>query len=126
MSELTTQEVANKLVAYCKEDNTEACLNELYSPDAKSIEAMTMPGSDGPSSDGIEAIKAKHAWWYSAYEVHSSNLEGPFMHGDDRFAVIFDLDASDKESGERFQMKEVGIYTVNEGKIIKEEFYYNS
>ena len=48
------------------------------------------------------------------------------MHGDDRFAVIFGFDVSNRQSGERTQMQEVAVYTVNDnGKIVREEFFYS-
>ena len=57
--------------------------------------------------------------------MHSEKTEGPYLHGDDRFAVIFEFDATNKHSGQRTQMKEVGVYTVDDGgKIVREEFYY--
>ncbi len=34
----------------------------------------------------------------------------------------FDIDATPKESGERTQMTEVGLYTVDGDKIVQEEF----
>jgi len=53
------------------------------------------------------------------------SVEGPFVHGSDRFSVIFDLDVTTKETGERMQMREIGTYYVNEtGKITREEFAY--
>lgn len=45
-------------------------------------------------------------------------------HGDDRFAVIFDISVKHKESGEVSDMKEVALYTVGDGKIVREEFFY--
>ncbi len=40
----------------------------------------------------------------------------------DTFAVQFDVDVTDKASKKRMQMSEVGIYTVKDGKISREEF----
>ena len=34
------------------------------------------------------------------------------------------MDAEEKASGNRHKMKELGIYTVAGGKIVKEEFFY--
>ena len=39
-----------------------------------------------------------------------------------RFAVIFEIDATDKSKCERTQMKELGVNTVKAGKIVREEF----
>jgi len=37
-------------------------------------------------------------------------------------AVQYDIDVTDKESKKRIQMSEVGVYTVKDGKIVREEF----
>jgi hypothetical protein len=34
------------------------------------------------------------------------------------------MDVTPKETGERVMMDEVGIYTVDGGKIVEERFYY--
>jgi hypothetical protein len=36
--------------------------------------------------------------------------------------VRFDIDVTDKTSGQRFQGGEVGIYKVKNGKVVREEF----
>lgn len=98
---------------------------ELYVPDAVSSEAAPMPGQDSADAVGMEAIAAKGEWWFGAHEIHEFKAEGPFVHGDDRFCVIYDMDVTNKEAGERTQMREVGTYYVNEdGKIHREEFAY--
>jgi hypothetical protein len=125
MSLETLKSTAEKLVAHCRAGTEQQGLKELYDPGAVSVEAMPMPGMESPETRGVEGIKGKHDWWGSAMEVHSHKEEGPYLHGDDRFAVIFEFDATNKQSGQRTQMKEVGIYTVNDaGKIVREEFYY--
>ncbi len=60
-------------------------------------------------------------WWIKAMEVHEFKVSGPFV-AHDRFVVQFDADVTDKEAKKRFQMSEVGVYTVEEGKIAREEF----
>ncbi len=126
MSREQTKAIAEKLVTYCNEDKTENCLNELYHQDAVSIESAAMPGAESAVTNGLDGIRAKHEWWYNSFEVHSADAKGPFLHGEDRFGVIFSFDATNKESGEREAMTELGIYTVEDGKIIKEEFFYNT
>lgn len=123
----TLKATAERLVAHCRAGTTDAGLTELYDPAAVSVEAMPSPGQDSPETRGVEGIRGKHAWWNGAMDVHSSSAEGPFVHGSDRFAVIFEFDATEKATGNRFQMREVGIYTVDDaGKIVREEFYYGA
>ena len=81
MSKDQTKEIANKLVAYCKEDNSNACLGEFYSEGAISVEADVMPGKESAETKGIDGIRAKHEWWETNFELHSSTTEGPFLRG---------------------------------------------
>jgi hypothetical protein len=121
----TMMATAEKLVLYCREDRTLEGLDTIYDPEAVSVEAMAGPGMDSRETVGVPAIKGKHEWWASTMEVHSSSTDGPYLHGDDRFAVIFAFDATERTTGRRMQMREVGIYTTNKaGKIIREEFFY--
>ena len=53
-----------------------------------------------------------------------ASVSDPMLHGPDRFAVIFELDATMKATGTREAMKEVALYTVKGGKIVREEFFY--
>ena len=55
--------------------------------------------------------------------MHKAEVFGPYPH-DDRFAVRFLYDITNKPSGKRMTMDEVGLFTVANGKIVKEEFFY--
>ena len=116
--------IAERLVELCKTNQARQCLDELYAADAVSVEAMPMPGADSAETVGVAGIHGKHEWWENSFEVHDASVDGPYLHGDDRFGVIFEMDVTHKESSERSQMKELGIYTIQDGKIIREEFYY--
>ena len=89
------------------------------------MKAKVGPGSDSREAVGIEAVRGKNTWWEENHEVHSSKTEGPFPHGDDRFAAIFDMDVTMKASGQRMQMHEIGVFHVKDGKIVREEFFYD-
>ncbi len=119
----TLQEVGKKLVEYCNTGEEAQALNTLYAPDAVSVEALPMEGM-GAEAAGLDAIRGKHDWWYGAHDVHSAKAEGPYFHGENRFGVIFSMDVTTKETGERMQMQELGEYTVENGKIVREEFFY--
>lgn len=120
---MNLKEIADELVAGCREDRAKENLSKLYAPDAVSIEAQEMEGM-GRETHGVEGIRGKHEWWEGAHEVSGASVSEPYLHGDDRFAVIFEVQGKVKESGEAFDMKEVGIYHVANGKIVREEFFY--
>lgn len=118
-------QIGSKLIEHCNKGEWKQIQQTMYAQDAVSAEAVAMPGQASNEAVGLEAIIAKGDWWESAHEVHSSTAEGPFVHGDDKFSVIFDMDVTNKESGQRMQMREVGQYFVNAaGHITREEFSY--
>lgn len=117
---------AEALAACCREGREAEGLKTLYAPDAVSVEAAPMGGPGSEAVRGLDAIKGKHDWWYGAHEFHSGTVEGPFYHGADRFGLIFDIDVTNKQTKQRLQMKELGLYTVRDGKIVREEFFYGA
>ena len=72
---------------------------------------------------GLAAVHAKGEWWYANHEIHSVEASGPFVNGD-QFIVRFKMDLTFKPSGERMQNDEDGLYTVKDGKIVEERFFY--
>ncbi len=121
---MSTMDIANKLVNFCKQGKNEDALNTLYAKDAVSVEAGVPPGTGmSREAKGLAAIKAKGEWWVANHEVHSANVTGPWPH-DDKFIVGFQYDVTNKPSGQRFKMDEAALYTINDGKIIREEFFY--
>jgi hypothetical protein len=121
---MTTQEVANKLVALCKGGKFLEAVQSLYSTDIVSVEAV--PGPDGSREmKGLDAVVGKTHWWQDNHEVHSSSIEGPLV-ATSHFAVRFTIDATFKPTGVRTAMDEIGIYQVKDGKVIREEFFYGA
>ncbi len=115
--------IAAELVAGCRENRAAANLDRLYAADAVSVEAQAMPGMVREAK-GLGAIKGKHDWWDANHEVTGGSVSDPMLHGDDRFAVIFDMQGRNKQSGETFDMKEVAVYHVKGDRIVREEFFY--
>jgi hypothetical protein len=122
-----SMEVGKKLVEFCKAGKNEEGIKALYSDKIVSIEAMG--GPDMPArQEGIEAVKGKNKWWLANHEVHSSEVMGPWPHGD-RFAVRFVMDVTAKGgpmAGKRMNLDEIALYTVKDSKIVQEEFFYNA
>jgi hypothetical protein len=119
---MNTMEIGTKLVELCRAGKDREAQDTLYAANAVSVEAATMPGMDRAVS-GLAAIRGKGEWWYNNHELHSLKVSGPFPH-DDRFIVIFEMDVTNKPSGQRIQMQEAALYTIAGGKIVKEEFFY--
>ena len=117
---MNTEEVANKVVELTRKQAWREAVNSLYAKDVVSVEAQGM-GGESPEKRGIDAVRGKADWWIDNMQVHSFKVHGPFV-AHDRFVVQYDVDVTDKNSKNRMQMSEVGVYTVKQGKIVREEF----
>ena len=118
---MNTQEIANNLVEWCNSGNEERCYQELYSPNIVSLE---MEGSEMQVSNGMEEIAKKDEWWNENFEVHNSKTSLPTV-ADSWFSVRHEMDITHKPSGQRSTMQELGVYQVQDGKIVKEQFFYD-
>lgn len=120
---MTNREIAEKYVDLVKKGKHEECLSSLFAKDATSVEAAAMPGMDR-ISNGLDAIRAKGKWWTDNHTVHKEEVHGPYPH-DNRFAVRFVYDVTNKPSAQRISMDEIGLFTIENGKIVREEFFYS-
>ena len=117
---MNTEEVARKVAELCTKQEWIEALETLYADDIVSVESQGRDGGS-PETRGVAALRKKIESWTSGMEVHEFRVGEPFV-AHDRFVLRYDADVSDKESGKRFQMSEVGVYTVKDGKIVREEF----
>ena len=120
----STASVAEDLVQLCRAGRNMDAIAQLYSPKIVSIEPVgneTMPAE----LSGIDAVRQKNEWWYDNYEVNSAEVRGPFL-GDQQFAVRYHYETTTKATGQRTRMIEMALYTVKDGKIVREEFFYNA
>jgi hypothetical protein len=118
----STLEVGQQYVSLCKEGKFEQCLELLFSPDAVSIEAGGPPGMD-LTSTGLDAIVAKGKWWREMHSIQKCEVFGPYPNAD-RFVVRFLMQVTNTKSNQQMTMDEAALFTVANGKIVKEEFFY--
>jgi len=123
---MTTKELADQLVALCRAGRNLEAVDTLLSADVVSVEARgdeTMPAQ----MSGRDVIRGKNQWWIDNHKIHSTEVKGPFPNGD-RFAVIYNFvvtPVAGPMAGKKFRMEEVALYTVSDGKITREEFFYD-
>ncbi len=113
----TAQEIGESLVEMFNRGEFKQIEERWWSPAIESIEGTGMAWA------GREQVDAKNAWWSSQNEILGASAEGPFV-GATGFAVKFRMEVAERTSGNRTQMAEVGVYTVRDGKIVREEFMY--
>lgn len=122
----TTMDVGKKLVELCKQNKNLEAIETLY--DAKIVSIEPQGNEKMPArQEGIAAIKGKHDWWSKNHTVHKAEIEGPWPHGD-KFIVRFKYEVTPKAgpmAGKRFNMDETALFTVKNGKVAQEEFFYH-
>lgn len=111
-----------KLVALCNDRENFAAMEQLYADDIESVEGLPDPEGKIVTS-GKQAVIEKSKSWAAAHEIHASAAEGPFL-STDGFAVIFQFDVTPNATAKRTQLKEIAVYTVRDGFIVREQFFY--
>lgn len=121
---MSAQTVAEKLMELCSKGNHFEFMHTMYAPDIVSVEG------DGKETAGKEPVIRKSEVFQGNTTIHSQDLRGPFFCGDSnatsgRFAVYISIEFSPKAGGKRATHEEVGLYTVKNDKVTREEFFYN-
>ena len=118
---MNTKEVANRLVAMCRQGQNIEAIDELY---GKSIVSQEMPGIPNAAVQGIDNVRKKSQdWLASVEEFHSSEISEPVIAGN-HFTIKMNFDVTFKERG-RQKMEEVCVFKVSNGKIVNEQFFYD-
>lgn len=96
---------------------------EIYAENAESVEAVVPPGRDVRIAKGRSAIKAKRQDWVATHTIHRLDADGPYVHPPNQFGVRFEAEVTHKATGRQMTLREVAIYSVEGGKIVREEFF---
>jgi len=113
---MTTEEIVKRLVALVSEGKNLQAEEELYAPDALSVE------QNGYSVTGLEAVMGKTKGAMEGMEaVHGGGIDIAYV-GADTFLLHYKMDVTPK-AGERMTMEEYGFYKIRDGKIA-EEYYF--
>jgi hypothetical protein len=121
---MNTEQVARRLVELCRKGEYEQALRELYAQDAVSIEMPGLPEGALGNAEGLEAIHEKCRQFFARVEAMHANEAGDPIIAGNWFSVAFSMDITFKERG-RVQMQDIGVYHVRDGKIDREQFFYD-
>jgi hypothetical protein len=118
---MTTQEIANRLVDWCRHGKIEEAKEELFATDISSIEPRE--GLLPKETKGMDAIRKKAALFVSMVDsFYGDTISDPIVAGD-YFSVSWTSDL--KMKGEPRQINtELCVYKTCDGKIVSEQFFY--
>jgi hypothetical protein len=117
---VNTREVAKKLIRYCRDQQHQKAVQELYADNCISRE---IAGADGELVKGKAAIIEKNNKWFEMVEIfHECEVSDPLIAGN-FFSCKMLIDVS-FHGNNRMQLEEIGVYEVKDGLIISEQFFY--
>ncbi|HZP59035.1 MAG TPA: nuclear transport factor 2 family protein [Opitutaceae bacterium] len=117
---MSTAEIASRLVAFCRRGDYEAAHKELYADDAVSIEPDSTPET---TVRGHAGLAEKSKMFADTFEVHGGSVSDPVVAGN-FFSCAMTADVMEKKSGARLKLEEICLYEVRDGKIVREQFFF--
>ena len=121
---MNTQQIASRLVELCRQGAYEQAQKELYADDAISIEAPGAPAGAMGDAKGLPAILEKgHQFQAMIEQVHGGEVSDAVVAGN-WFSISMTLDVTMKGRG-RINMIEICVYQVRNGKVAREQFFYD-
>ena len=115
----TPLEIARDFVALIRAGKSDEVEKKWLAPGIESVEGV----GASMAWSGRKAVLAKYRGWEADHEIHSMSVEGPWV-GATGFAVRFGIDVTQLSTGQRTQMHEIAVYTVRNGKVVREEFHF--
>jgi hypothetical protein len=123
IKKMTTQEVAKRYYELIQQHKYKQIQEELYAPNAISIE----PENDTNlplEVEGIAALQQKEGLFFSQVEeMFGGKMSEPIV-SNFHFAQMTEMDVRMKGK-ERKIKGQIGIFEVRNGKIVKEQFFYD-
>ena len=115
------QEIADKLVALCREGKNEEAYKTLFAEDAS---AHDHGNPNAPIRIGLSSLlEGHHHFQGMIKELHNSVVNDPTIISPHYFACGMGIDFT-RQDGVRHVINELCVYEVRDGKIVKEIFYY--
>ena len=121
---MSVRTIAGKFMELCKQGKHFEVMRTMYAPEMVSVEG------DGKETVGKERVIRKSEVFQGNNTIHGQDLRGAFFCGDPaaaagRFAVYIAIEFTPKAGGARVRHEEVGLYTVKDDAITREEFFYD-
>ena len=98
---------------------------KYWSTDIASIEPVDLSDGTPAIVRGLSAAREKLTRRLAQNTIEDIAIDGPFITGN-RFALFIDMQIVDRATGMRQPFSEIAIFTVRDGKIAEERFFYDT
>jgi hypothetical protein len=123
---MSVQSLAREFVDLCNQGKNFDVMEKMYAPDIVSVEAS------GEQVGGKRPVIEKSRRWGASNTIHGEKVRWPFFddatgasdRSSGQFAVHFTFEVTPKSTGRPVTLEEVGVYTVKDNQITREQFYY--
>ena len=120
---VSIDEIARDFTAMLRSGQFEAAGNRYWASDVTSIEPATFAAGGRTTVSGIDATRNKCSARFGAARVDEIGIDGPFVTGN-QFALFMDMVLVDLANGARRSVTEIALYTVSDGHITEERYFY--
>lgn len=120
---MTTKQVAERYYELIQQHKYEQIQDELYAPDAVSIE----PENDSHLPlrvEGIQTLRQKEGLFFSQVDELFGSYMSEVVVSTYYFSMMTGMDVRMKGK-ERKIKEQIGVFEVRNGKIVKEQFFYD-
>ncbi|UVT14662.1 MAG: nuclear transport factor 2 family protein [Nitrospira sp.] len=114
---MNLQTIAGQFVEMCNQGKNFDVMQTMYDPNIVSVEP------NGEETAGKTPVIQKSERFQAQNPISGEKVRGPFFNGPNQFAVHFTFEVTPKATGQRITVEEVGIYTVKDSKITREQFF---
>jgi len=121
---MSVEAIARKFMELCNQGKHFEVMRTMYAPEIVSVEG------DGKETVGKDAVIRKSELFQGNNAITGQDLRGAFFCGDakassGKFAVYSSITFTPNAGGQRQTHEEVGLYTVMNDSITREEFFYD-
>ncbi len=117
-------DVARDYTAMLRLGQFEAAGERYWAEGVTSVEPADLPNDIPALVSGIDAARDKARFRFGTGRIDDLGIDGPFVTGD-QFALFLDMLITDPASGNTQPFTEIAIFTVRDGRIIDERFFYD-
>ncbi len=115
----TPLEIAKDFAALIRAGKSDEVEKKWLAPGIESVEGV----GASMAWSGRKSVLAKYRDWEADHEIHSMSVGGPWV-GATGFALRFGIEVTQLSTGQRTKMEEIAVYTVRNGKVVREEFHF--